>query len=110
MHRRHRLDVWWCKDHRNALKRVVCNVAGTNSEIHDLTHSHEDSFECGLIAGSFDRQDVTDDERGGDLVDLLAAQGSDDVVFEASSFFFIRNDSSFFEPAPQAKSVIQDVP
>ena len=88
----------------------MLEVASTNSEIHDLAHSHEDSFECGLISGSLDRKDVADDQWRGDFVDLFAAQGSDDVIFESASFLFIRNDSSFFEPAPQAKSVIQDVP
>nr|DAL23715.1 MAG TPA_asm: hypothetical protein [Caudoviricetes sp.] len=38
---------------------------------------------------------MTDDERGGDLVDLLAAECPDDVIFEASSLFFVRNDSPF---------------
>ena len=74
----------------------MLDVSGAHCKIHDLAHTHEDSFECGLIAGSFDWQDVTDDERGGDLINLLAAECPDDVIFESASFLFIRNDASFF--------------
>lgn len=79
----------------------MLDVSGAHGQIHDLAHAHEDSFECGLISGSLDRKDVADDQWRGDFVDLFAAECPDDVVFEASSFFFIRNDSSFFQTAPQ---------
>ena len=87
----------------------MLEVASTNSEIHDLPHSHEDSFECGLVPGSFNWQDVADDERGGDLVDLLAAECPNDVVFEASSLFFVRHDATFLETAPQLEGVVEYV-
>ena len=95
MNRRHRLDFRRCEDHRNAFKWVVLDVSGAHGQIHDFAHTHEDALQSGLVPGSFDWQDVTDDERGGDLVDLLAAECPDDVILEASSFFLIRNDATF---------------
>lgn len=87
----------------------MLEVASTNSEIHDLAHTHEDSFECGLIAGSLDRKDVADDQWRGDLVDLLASQGSDDMIFEASSLFSIGHDATFFQAAPQPEGIVEYV-
>lgn len=95
MDRRHRLDLRRCEDHRNAFKWVVLDVSGAHGQIHDFAHTHEDALQSGLVPGSLNRKDVADDQWRGDLIDLLAAECPDDVILEASSFLFIRNDASF---------------
>ena len=109
MDRRHRLDFRRREDHRNAFKRVVCDVAGADSQSHDFAHSHEDALQGSLMPGALNRHDVADDERCGDLVDLLAAECPDDVILEASSFFSIGHYATLFKIAPQPKGVIEYV-
>ena len=51
----------------------MIDVTGADSEIHDLSHSHEDALESCLVSGTFYGKDVTDDERSCDFVNLLAS-------------------------------------
>lgn len=71
-------------------------VPSAYGQVHDFAHAHEDSLQGCLIAGTFDRKYMTDDEWGGYFVNLLAPQSVYDMVFEAPALFAVGDDPSFF--------------
>ncbi len=76
------------------------DVSGTNGEIHDLAGAHEDAFQRRLVAFGFNVLDRGDDERSGDLIELAASEGLDDVALQSPLLVMIRDDSPTFEVAP----------
>lgn len=106
----HRFDLRRRKDLRHARERVVLDVSGTNGKIEDLAKSHEHALERRLLAVFFNRLHGSDDEWGGDLVELTIADRLDDVALEASSLVQIAHDLGLFETTPETKSVLQYIP
>ena len=85
------------------------NVARTNTEFQNLVGKHDDALQGGLMPFGFNVLHGLNDEGRRDLVDLLVAEGLNDVVLQSSTFIGITHDTSLFEIAPQKKGVPQRV-
>jgi len=57
------------------------------------------------MAFGFDVPDGGNDKRSGDLIELTATEGGDDITLKAALFVHVGGDSAALEIAPQAEGV-----
>ena len=85
------------------------NVARADAEFQDLVRKHDDALQGGLMTFGFDVLDGLNDEGRCDLVDLLVAEGLDDVMLQSPTFGGVAHDAAALEIAPKKERVAKRV-